>query len=96
MEENRRKRLLWTGLIGSGVVALCCVTPILVVLLGVVGLGPSPAIWTSCYFPPWPCFWVLPRMQGLASAKPRVAPVARPMNPIVGSADLLRQGETDD
>lgn len=39
MEENQRKRLLWTGLIGSGVVALCCVTPILVVLLGVVGLG---------------------------------------------------------
>jgi mercuric ion transport protein len=39
MEENRRKRLLWTGLIGSGLVALCCVTPILVVLLGVVGLG---------------------------------------------------------
>ena len=39
MEENRRKRLLWTGLIGSGLVALCCFTPILVVLLGVVGLG---------------------------------------------------------
>lgn len=38
MKENRRKRLLWTGLIGSGVVALCCVTPILV-LLGVIGLG---------------------------------------------------------
>jgi ABC-type amino acid transport system permease subunit len=39
MKENRRKRLLWTGLIGSGVVALCCVTPILVLLLGVIGLG---------------------------------------------------------
>lgn len=39
MEENRRKRLLWTGLIGSGVVALCCVTPMLVLLLGVIGLG---------------------------------------------------------
>lgn len=39
MEETRRKRLLWTGLIGSGLVALCCFTPILVVLLGVVGLG---------------------------------------------------------
>ena len=39
MEENRRKRLLWTGLIGSGLVALCCFTPILVVLLGVIGLG---------------------------------------------------------
>jgi hypothetical protein len=39
MEETQRKRLLWTGLIGSGLVALCCLTPILVVLLGVVGLG---------------------------------------------------------
>ena len=39
IEETQRKRLLWTGLIGSGVVALCCLTPILVVLLGVVGLG---------------------------------------------------------
>lgn len=39
MEETRRKRLLWTGLIGSGLVALCCFTPILVVLLGVVSLG---------------------------------------------------------
>jgi len=39
MEENRRKRMLWTGVIGSGLVALCCFTPILVVLLGVVGLG---------------------------------------------------------
>ena len=39
MEENRRKRLLWTGLIGAGLVALCCFTPILVVLLGVIGLG---------------------------------------------------------
>ena len=39
MEENLRKRLLWTGLIGSGVIALCCVTPILGLLLGVIGLG---------------------------------------------------------
>ncbi|MCS6318536.1 MAG: mercury resistance system transport protein MerF [Nitrospira sp.] len=39
MEETQRKRLLWIGLIGYGLVALCCLTPILVVLLGVVGLG---------------------------------------------------------
>lgn len=39
MEENQRRRLLWTGVIGSGLVALCCFTPILVVLLGLVGLG---------------------------------------------------------
>lgn len=39
MEENQGKKMLWTGLIGAGLVALCCFTPILVVLLGVVGLG---------------------------------------------------------
>jgi hypothetical protein len=39
MEERQSKRLLWTGLIGSAVVALCCFTPILVMLVGVVGLG---------------------------------------------------------
>jgi mercuric ion transport protein len=33
------KRLLRTGIIGSIVVALCCVTPILVVLFGAVGLS---------------------------------------------------------
>ena len=33
------KRLLKTGIIGSAVMALCCVTPILVVLFGVVGLS---------------------------------------------------------
>ncbi|MHA1528492.1 MAG: mercury resistance system transport protein MerF [Alphaproteobacteria bacterium] len=33
------KRLLRTGVIGSIIVALCCVTPILVVLFGVVGLS---------------------------------------------------------
>lgn len=39
MEEHRRKRLLWTGVIGASLVALCCFTPILVLLLGVIGLG---------------------------------------------------------
>ncbi len=33
------KRLLKTGIIGSVVIALCCVTPILVVLFGSVGLS---------------------------------------------------------
>ena len=32
-------RLLKIGIIGSIIVALCCVTPILVVLFGVVGLS---------------------------------------------------------
>lgn len=33
------KRLLKTGVIGSIIIALCCFTPILVVLFGVVGLS---------------------------------------------------------
>jgi mercuric ion transport protein len=32
-------RLLKTGLIGSIIAALCCLTPVLAVLLGAVGLG---------------------------------------------------------
>jgi mercuric ion transport protein len=33
------KTLLRTGIAGSVVVALCCVTPILVIALGVIGLS---------------------------------------------------------
>jgi mercuric ion transport protein len=35
--DNRT--LLRTGLVGTGVTALCCFTPVLVVLLGAVGLS---------------------------------------------------------
>ena len=34
-----KDRLLRTGIVGTVVVALCCFTPILVVLLGAVGLS---------------------------------------------------------
>ena len=34
-----RDKLLLTGVIGTVIVALCCFTPILVILLGVVGLS---------------------------------------------------------
>jgi mercuric ion transport protein len=33
------KKLLGTGIVGTAIVALCCFTPVLVVLLGVVGLS---------------------------------------------------------
>ncbi len=33
------KKLLGTGFVGTLIVALCCFTPLLVVLLGVVGLS---------------------------------------------------------
>ncbi len=34
MDQNRRKLWVWASEIGAAVVALCCVTPVLVVLLG--------------------------------------------------------------
>lgn len=37
--ENHQSGLLKSGLIGTAVVALCCFTPVLVALLGVVGLA---------------------------------------------------------
>jgi mercuric ion transport protein len=38
-EAARDARLLKTGVIGTGVAALCCFTPLLAVLLGAVGLS---------------------------------------------------------
>lgn len=39
MELKPRTRWIWLGGMGAAVAALCCATPILVVLLGVLGLG---------------------------------------------------------
>lgn len=37
--EKKTNRILKTGIVGSIVVAICCFTPLLVILLGVLGLG---------------------------------------------------------
>ena len=37
--EKSDRRLLTTGIIGTAIVALCCFTPVLVVLFGIVGLS---------------------------------------------------------
>ena len=39
VQQEHRRRWLWAGLTGSVVAALCCFTPILVLLVGAVGLG---------------------------------------------------------
>jgi mercuric ion transport protein len=39
MAEGSDRKLLLTGMIGTVVAALCCFTPVLVVLLGAVGLS---------------------------------------------------------
>ena len=37
--EQSDRRLLTTGIIGTAIVALCCFTPVLAVLFGIVGLS---------------------------------------------------------
>ncbi len=39
MNETRGNKWLWIGGIGTGVTALCCVTPILVLIFGALGAG---------------------------------------------------------
>lgn len=39
LDDGRNDKLLATGVVGTVVAALCCFTPILVVLLGAVGLS---------------------------------------------------------
>jgi mercuric ion transport protein len=36
---TRNRKLLWTGAAGATIAALCCFTPVLVVLLGTIGLS---------------------------------------------------------
>jgi mercuric ion transport protein len=45
------RTLLRTGIVGSIIVALCCVTPILVVLFGVVGLSAAVGYLDYVLFP---------------------------------------------
>jgi mercuric ion transport protein len=39
MTGTRHRKLIVTGIVGTVIAALCCVTPVLVVLLGAVGLS---------------------------------------------------------
>lgn len=50
-EQKSRKRWAWIGGIGAGLAALCCFTPILVVLLGAVGLAALTGYFDSVLLP---------------------------------------------
>lgn len=39
MEQKSRIRWVWIGGVGAALAALCCFTPVLIVLLGAVGLA---------------------------------------------------------
>ncbi len=45
------KKLFGIGIVGAGIAALCCFTPLLVALLGAVGLSAAiGAGWTMCSY----------------------------------------------
>ena len=45
MKDMSDKNFLKTGLIGSGVMAVCCFTPVLVLTMGAVGLSALVGWW---------------------------------------------------
>jgi mercuric ion transport protein len=45
------KALLWTGIIGASLAVLCCATPLLVILLGAVGLSAITGYLDDVLFP---------------------------------------------
>ena len=78
-----RNRLLVTGLVGSIIAALCCFTPILVVLLGVIGLGALTGYLDYVLFPALAVFLGL-TAYGLVRQKQASAPACcepRPRSP---------------
>jgi mercuric ion transport protein len=52
----QRRSLLRTGIIGTVVILLCCLTPVLVVLLGVVGLSAAVGWLDYVLFPAFAVF----------------------------------------
>ncbi len=66
MAPNRStsRRLMLTGLVGAGLTALCCFTPVLVILLGAVGAA-SLAIYLDAVLFPLLGFFVLLTLVGL-------------------------------
>jgi len=45
------KALLWTGIVGASLAVLCCATPLLVILLGAVGLSAITGYLDDVLFP---------------------------------------------
>lgn len=54
-----RDRLLFTGIIGMIVAAVCCFTPILVILLGAVGLSAAVGYLDVVLFPALAIFLII-------------------------------------
>lgn len=50
-KDKSPRALLKVGVVGTGVVALCCFTPVLVVLLGAVGLAAAVGYLDAVLFP---------------------------------------------
>ena len=54
---GRNKKLFSVGIAGTVIAALCCFTPVLVILFGVVGLSALVGYLDYVLLPRWPFSW---------------------------------------
>lgn len=59
MQKERPNKLFITGIVGLIVTAVCCVTPVLVVLFGVLGLSAMVGYLDTVLLPLLFCFFFL-------------------------------------
>lgn len=68
MTEQTDRKLIATGVVGTVIAALCCFTPVLVVLLGAVGLSAWLGWLDYVLLPALAFFRRADRVRGLAAA----------------------------
>lgn len=75
MNEKRSNKWLWIGGAGAGIAALCCFTPILVLIFGLLGAG-SLVVYLDSVLWPLLLVFVLLAVYGLWRRKPTKEPSA--------------------
>ncbi len=75
MNEKRSNKWLWIGGVGTGIAALCCFTPILVLIFGLLGAG-SLVVYLDSVLWPLLLVFVLLAVYGLWRRKPTKEPSA--------------------
>lgn len=75
MNDKRSNKWLWIGGVGTGIAALCCFTPILVLIFGLLGAG-SLVVYLDSVLWPLLLVFVLLAVYGLWRRKPTKEPSA--------------------
>lgn len=65
-------KTVWAGLVGTVITAVCCFTPVLVVLLGVLGLGTAVGYLDIVLFPLLAVFVAILVFGLIQKSKPKI------------------------